>query len=339
MDSPLKHLMEKHQKGSRSTFQMIPFLSIARIAERGLQFNDILRDSRTMTEAALLNFEFGFESTVLPFDLNVEAEILGAQVSYFDGIDGNPIYPTIAHKPVAKAVDIFIPVDLTERGRMPVILQSVSMIKKSAPDKGGVGVFVPGPFTLASQVMDLDELFVMVLENPEEAKEIFEQLTIFIDRLKEVYVRERVDFIVVEDGVATSISPKTFQTLLLPYLQDIFSVKKVPQVISLTGSSDDFIEFMLECNPDGISVDQKCNIEKARRLVPPSLPLFALCGSPDMLASATQETIVEQVNSYLDKGVTSVGPPADIYPPARIENIETFVMASKEYRGRKGQVN
>ena len=54
---------------------MGPFLPLVRIKERGLPFNDIMKDSQAMTEAALISFEFGFESTVLPFDLNVEAEV------------------------------------------------------------------------------------------------------------------------------------------------------------------------------------------------------------------------------------------------------------------------
>ena len=62
-----------------------------------------------MTEAALMSFEFGFESTVLPFDLNVEAEILGAKVRYHEGFDGHPVYPTIADKPVTTDDDIKIP--------------------------------------------------------------------------------------------------------------------------------------------------------------------------------------------------------------------------------------
>ena len=51
-----------------------------------------------------------------------------------------------------------------------------------------------------------------------------------------------------------------------------------------------------------------------------------------MLAKATPAVITEKVNRYLDMGFTTVGPPADIYPPARIENIEAFVKAILEYR-------
>ena len=78
MSNPLVELMEKYRRGNKSTFHLGPFLPLTCIQERGLPFNDIMRESQAMTEAALMSFEFGFETTVLPFDLNVEAEILGA---------------------------------------------------------------------------------------------------------------------------------------------------------------------------------------------------------------------------------------------------------------------
>lgn len=76
-DNPLPRLMAKHQKGQRSTFHLGPFLSIAALRDRGLPFNDVFRDEGTMAEAARQNFELGFESTVLPFDMN---DVDGVQV-------------------------------------------------------------------------------------------------------------------------------------------------------------------------------------------------------------------------------------------------------------------
>ena len=103
-----------------------------------------------------MSFEFDFESTVLPFDLNVEAEMLGARVLYHEGFDGNPVYPTIADKPFTTGDDIEIPDALAEKGRMPVILKTIASLKERARDKGAVGVYIPGPFTLAGQVLDID---------------------------------------------------------------------------------------------------------------------------------------------------------------------------------------
>jgi [methyl-Co(III) methanol-specific corrinoid protein]:coenzyme M methyltransferase len=332
-NNPLIQLMEKYQKGNKSAFHIGPFLPLVCIRERGLPFNDILKDSQAMTEAALMSFEFGFESTVLPFDLNVEAEILGAEVKYHEGFDGHPVYPTIADKPVATVDDIKIPNAIAEKGRMPAVLKTIRSIKACAQDKGAVGAFVPGPFALAGQVMDMDELFLMTLKKPEATREIFERLTEFIINLKEVYIRAGIDFMMVWEGAGAAISPKAFRKLLLPYMQDIFKSKKVPQIVSLSGSSDKFIELMLACNPDGIALDEECDIQKARELIPDSIPLISGCGGYDMLANATPVAITEKVKRYLDMGFTTVLLPADIYPPARIENIEAFVRAIHEYAG------
>ena len=332
-NNPLIRLMEKYQKGNKPAFHLSPFLPLARIRERGLPFNDIMRDPHAMTEAALMSFEFGFESTVLPFDLNVEAEILGAEVRYHEGFDGHPVYPTIADKPATTVDDIKIPDAIAEKGRMPAILKTIRSIKACAQDMGAVGAFIPGPFSLAGQVMDMDELFLMTLKKPEPTREIFERLTEFIINLKEVYISAGIDFMMVWEGAGAAISPKAFCKFLLPCMQAIFKSKKVPQVVSLSGSSDQFIELMLACNPDGIALDDECDIQKARELIPDSIPLVSGCGAYDMLADATPAAITEKVKRYLDMGFTTVLLPADIYPPARIENIEAFVRALHEYTG------
>jgi len=210
VQNKLMQLMRKYQRGNRPTFHLGPFLPIAAIQDRGLSFNDVFRDAQTMTTAARMSFELGFESTVLPFDLNVEAEILGARVLYHDGFEGHPVYPTIAHRPVADAEDVAIPTDMGSSGRMPAILHAISSLKNSGLDMGAVGAFIPGPFTLAGQVMEPERLFIMMLKNPDQAGRILERLTAFINALKSLYAAAGVDFMVVEEGGAASISPGMF---------------------------------------------------------------------------------------------------------------------------------
>ncbi|MFW2367736.1 MAG: uroporphyrinogen decarboxylase family protein [Desulforhopalus sp.] len=329
--NPLILLMKKFQQGARPVINMGPFLPLARIKERGLLFNDIMRDSQAMTETALMSFEFGFESTVLPFDLNVEAEMLGARVRYHEGFDGNPVYPTIANKPFKPGDDIEIPDGLSDKGRLPAILKTICSLKERALDKGTVGVFVPGPFTLAGQLLDMDALYVMLLKQPEKALRLFEQLTVFINQLLDLYIAAGADFMIFVEGGGASIAPKIYRKLLLPSMQAILQPRKMPQITYFFGSSMEIIEFMLECDTDGIILDKECDIERARKLTPPTIPLFGECGGFDMLASATPAEITDKVHRCLDRGFMTVCPPADVYPPAKIENIEAFVRALQEY--------
>jgi len=324
-------LLAYWSKGGRSVFNLGPFLCIDLMHQNSLTFNEILKNPGEMASAALLNFDLGFDAAVLPFDLNVEAEILGAEIRYHEGVDGIPVYPTVVGKIVRRSEDVALPKNIAEKGRLPAILRCIRLIKKTAPTSGAVGVFIPGPFTLAGQVMDMDEMFVMVLREPDMMMKIFSRLAEFIAVLRSVYIDAGVDFIVIEEGGATTISPRAFRKMLLPHLEKILSEKKVPHALSLTGSSDKFIELMIECGPDGIGVDQQCDIDHVRRIVPKALPLFAVCGAYDMLAHGTPEKIAATVRGYLAKGITCVLPPADIYPPAKIENIKAFIEAARHH--------
>ena len=329
--NPLVRLIRKFQKGTRPVTLTGPFLPLVRLKERGLPFNDAMRDPRAMTEAALMSFELGFESTVLPFDLNVEAEMLGARVQYHDGFDGNPVYPTIADKPFIPEDDIEIPDALAEKGRMPAILKSIASIKEQAPNKGSVGVFIPGPFTLAGQVMDMEKLYRIVLKQPDKTRKILDRLTAFICKLMDLYASAGVDFLTVVEEGGANISPKPFRKLLLPCLQEIFQPRQIPRIVFLFGNSETVVEFTLACDPDGVILDNGCNIEKIIGRLSERLPLFGQCGDPGMLANATPDEITEKVNQLLDMGFTGVSPPADIYPPAKNENIEAFVRALRGY--------
>ena len=90
---------------------------------------------------------------------------------------------------------------------MPAILHAIRSLKKTDSDRGAVGAFIPGPFTLAGQVMEPERLFVMLLKKPAQASRILERLTDFINGLKSVYVSAGVDFMVVEEGEGRTFRP------------------------------------------------------------------------------------------------------------------------------------
>ena len=148
----------------------------------------------------------------------------------------------------------------------------------------------------------------------------------------DLYIAAGADFMIVVEGGGSSIAPKTFRKLLLPFIQDILKPKKMPQIAFFSGSSRAIIEFMLACDADGILLEKECDIEKSRGLIPEGMPFFGECGSYDMLSTSTPQEITEKVYRCLERGFTSVCPPADIYPPAKIENIEAFVKAVKGYQ-------
>jgi uroporphyrinogen-III decarboxylase len=298
--------------------------------EKGLVFNEILQNEKDMAAAAMLAVEEGFDSTTLPFDMNVEAEILGGEILYHEEVDGHPVYPTMGVRTIQTAEDIRIPGNVSGAGRIPVILQAIRKAKEDLKDRAGVGAFIPGPFTLAGQVLNPEKMFVMVLKKPEAFAAILKRLTELLCRARDAYVSAGAEFVTVEEGGATTISPRSFEKLLSPRLATLFSDKKVPHALSLAGRSDRFIDLLLACRPDALGVDQECDLATVVKKTPAGMPLFCICGAYDMMAKATPEVVREAVRRCLITDRVFPLPPADIYPPAKPENTMAFIETAQQ---------
>ena len=333
MSDNLTRLMRKYQRGNRPAFNVGPFLPVVAVRERGFAFNDVFRDAEIMAATARMSFELGFESTVVPFDMNVEAEALGAGVFFHEAVEGHPVYPTINRRPVARGEDVILSGLPAEQGRLSRVLDALKMLKRCDGERGAVGVFLTGPFTLAGQVMEPEPLFMMLLKDPEQAARILKGLTDFLHLLKGLYAEAGADFLVVEEGGAAGVSPKIFGRLVLPHLRSLFAEKPCPMILSFVGGTADFLDLLLACGPDGVRVDGQCDTALARARVPQDLPLFTGCGVSNLLAEQNPESIRRRVHNRLDGGATSVSPPADIYPAAKPENIIAFVEALRQYPG------
>ena len=153
--------------GIAPAFNVGPFLPVVAVRERGFAFNDVFRDAEIMAAAARMSFELGFESTVVPFDMNVEAEALGGGGAFSRGGGGGiRCTPPSTAGPVACGEDVILLGLPVEQGRLSRVLDALKMLKRCDGERGAVGVFLTGPFTLAGQVMEPEPLFMMLAERP-----------------------------------------------------------------------------------------------------------------------------------------------------------------------------
>src|SRR3989304_6247248 len=95
-------------------------------------------DSCKMASMAASTFQlFGFECAVVPFDMGVEAEVLGSKVNYYTH-QTEILYPTIVEHPAEKVEDleVKVPSDLARSGRIPLVTEAIRILKKEIGDQG-----------------------------------------------------------------------------------------------------------------------------------------------------------------------------------------------------------
>ncbi|MGA9788399.1 MAG: MtaA/CmuA family methyltransferase [Candidatus Sulfotelmatobacter sp.] len=293
-------------------------------------------DAKMMAAAAASTYRlFGFESGVAPFDLCIEAEALGCEINVYAHSE-DLLYPTIKKKLIHNEaeMEIAIPSNLTERGRVPLMLDVIRLMKKDIGSEAAVGSYVLGPFTLAGQVMELNDLLKLSFKKPDKIGKLLDHLSDVIIQVAGQYEKAGVDYITVREMGATSdvLSPRVFKSLILPYLKKIFDKITVPSVLHICGKTNDIVPFMVESGAKAISVDQKNDVAETRKKLGPKALVFGNYDPYNVLVAGTPDLIRQTIRKCLDDGVSAVWPGCDIWPTVPAENFKIMMEEVRNYR-------
>lgn len=307
------------------------------IDPRGWLFADIHTDAEKMARAAASTSQlFGFECAVAPFDVGVEAEALGCEINYYAESAEEILYPTVQRK-LAATVDEFkidIPLDLATLGRIPLVLDAMRLLKAQVGDTVAIGGWVLGPFTLAGQLIELDNLLKMSVRKTGVVNAILEQLVGFVVHLATLYRAAGVDYITVREMGASSdvISPRLFKRLILPALQKVFTALEPPRVLHICGTTANILELMAKAGAEAISIDHKNDVADAVTRVGDKVLVFGNLDAYNVLVNGTPDLVREKVTAILDSGVDALWPGCDIWPTVPVENMQTLMETVRTYK-------
>lgn len=298
----------------------------------GIVFSKVHRDPKLMAKAAAgMYHEFGFECAVVPFDLGVEAETLGAKMNFYDEVEGL-LYPTVKEKSVKTADDVKIPADLENAGRIPVVTGAIKALREELGDKVAIGTYVLGPFTLAGQVRELDELFEESFLEPQKTNLLLDRLSEFIIKVFEIYKNAGADYFTLREmgGTSDVMSPKSFKSLIKPHLVKIHAAMPRPSILHICGDTNSIITDMADCGADAISVDQKNCMAETRQKLGPETIILGNFDPIKVLHKGEVKNVGPAVLESLKGGASAVWPGCDLWPEVPKENMEALISALKE---------
>lgn len=302
----------------------------------GYKFAAAHLDAKMMADAAAETYKlFGFECGVVPFDLGIEAEALGCDINVYAHSE-DILYPTIKTKLIhnEEEMDITLPSNISEKGRIPLVCEAIELMKKDIGNEVPVGTYVLGPFTLAGQIMELNDLLKLSFKKPDKVGKLLDRLSDAIITVAKEFEKAGADYISVREMGATSdvLSPRVFKTLILPYLKKIFEKLTIPSVIHICGKTNDIVPFMIETGADALSVDQKNDVVESRKKVGKDVVIFGNYDPYNVLVAGTPDIIRKTIKKCMDDGVSGVWPGCDIWPTVPGENIKAMMDEVKNYR-------
>lgn len=299
------------------------------LAEYGYRFAEIHTDAEKMANAAIATYQqFGFECVVVPFDMGVEAEALRCRVNFYDDGTARVLYPTIQGKLAEKIADLRLerPANLAGAGRIPLVTEAIRRAKAKVGDRVAVGSWVLGPFTLAGQIVDLNDLLKNSFKKPATIHALLTELADVQIEIIGLYRAAGADYITVREMGATAdvISPRMFESLILPHLQRIFAAIPSPRVLHICGNTNPIIELMAQAGADAISVDQKNDLAASRAKLPEVL-IFGNVDPYNLLVKGNPQSIEEGIRKILAIRPDAVWPGCDIWPEIPPENFHALM--------------
>lgn len=306
----------------------------------GYKFSEVHGDARKMAETAATSYRlFGLECAVVPYDLCVEAEVLGCVMNPYSEVE-QLLYPTIKEKAIhneEEMTSIAIPDDLEARGRIPVVKEALRLLQADIGGEVPIGTYLLGPFTLAGQLMDLDQLFKLSFKKPDLVNTMLDRLADVVISLAHVYRSAGADYLCIREMGATTdvLSPRSFKMIIQPHLRKIFAAIPSPNILHICGNTNLVISLMADCGADAISVEQRNDLVKTRQDIGWEPLVFGNVDAYNILVNGTVADVEAATVKCMEEGVDALWPACDIWPTAPVENLRAMVDTVKAYGAEK----
>jgi uroporphyrinogen decarboxylase len=202
----------------------------------------ISRDADLLTRAVLAEFEtIGPDALAVGVDVyNVEAEAVGCTVTYYEGNDTSIPGIKPGHHIVQVGDDLSqakLPNPRTD-GRMPINLEAVRRVRREVGDNYWLRGAVSGPFSLATNLVGAEDLFMACMDQPEWVHQLLGYAGRIVRSFAQGYIDAGAELIVFDSQASPELlSPEMFEEFVFPGMQDLAAwaaaqgVRDVPLVI------------------------------------------------------------------------------------------------------------
>jgi uroporphyrinogen decarboxylase len=241
----------------------VPFAGVHAGKLLGYSAREISTDMEKLKKALVeVNRIYVPDGQPVMFDLQIEAEILGCELTWSDDAP-----PSVSSHPLKDVQDIPSRIPQPGEGRLAMELEALRYARKQFPDTAIYGVCT-GPFTLAGHLRGTDVFMDMALD-PDYVEELLSYTKEVVKAVSGYLIDAGADVVAVTDPLVSQISPDFFEDFLEEPFSDIFETirnKGAKSAFFVCGNATRSIEPMCCTHPDAISIDENVNLPSAKAI-------------------------------------------------------------------------
>ncbi len=312
---------------SKPAFSGLIHVTSAGLESEGLVFHEVHKDAKKMAKAAASTYKLtGFPSAVVPLDLYVEAEALGAEIDFRENQPYE--FPSIKKALFQSTREIAVEnLGIVNRGRVSLVCDAIRMLKEDIGDEAVIGAWMPGPFTLMTLLVEPAKLFLEMKREPEIVNSALKQLSSLLSKVGHAYRNAGADFLTVHDmgGSPAFIGPVRFEQFVLPALKELIADLPKPRVLSICGNTNASMPLIAQAGADAISVDQTNDLAASRKVLGNGTLLFGNIDPVATLSLGSEADVWQAIAKAKQAGADAVWPGCDLALQSPLENIQAML--------------
>lgn len=287
-------------------------------------------DAEKMAKLALESQKQGcFENVGVPFCMTVEAEAMGAAVDLGSSIIEPRVTAyvlnSVSEKEQLTALNL-------NSGRVKVVLDAISLLKKQNPDTPIIGN-ITGPISTAASLMEPMTFYRELRKKKEEAHAYLDFVTEQLCRFAAAQVKAGADVIAISDpsGTGEILGPKYFEEFALPCLNQIVESAKeagAVTIVHICGQMKAVYPQLQKVNSHVLSFDSVVSMQEARENLPDRILMGNV--STYTLEFGTPEKIAKLAEISVKNGADLLAPACGLGMKTSLENEKAMLNWLKE---------
>ncbi len=330
MRSEILDLLSGKKNDSQPVFSGLIHVTAEGLNSEGLVFHETHNDANKMARAAASTFKLsGLPSAVVPLDMYVEAEALGAEINF--RADREFEFPQVKRAGLFGSVkeittEITENTEIFNKGRIKLVCNAIKLLKEDVGNDVVIGGMIPGPYTLLLLVADVKNMFIEMKKEPQAVTDALLLLSAFLAEVGTAYKNAGADFITIHDmgGSPAFIGPAKYEQFALPAEKLLIEKLPKPRVLSVCGNVTKSLHLLSQTGADAISLDQTVDLAAARLALKDTL-LFGNLDPVETLSRGDSAQVAEAVIGAKEAGVDAIWPGCDLVVQTPIQNIKSMM--------------
>ncbi|MFH1138851.1 MAG: uroporphyrinogen decarboxylase family protein [Pseudomonadota bacterium] len=315
--------------GAQERRLVLPWFGALGLGLSGRKLYDIYLSPELQLETALaLDRRFQADFVNIMDDGIICSETLGARL-----IRPDYDFPSVLEPLLASPRDLAslrVP-DPGRDGRMPLNLKALKMLAEASEKP--VVVSVVGPFTLAGQLLGVQDLARHIIRDPAFVRDLLDFTAAAVGAYARAAVAAGADLVSLAEPTAVVLPPGRFEELALENLQKIFSTLDCWKALHICGNTSPLLYAMVQAGADALSLDQVMDLPALAPFVPETMVLFGNIAPIEVMVDLGPAEVRDRVLQLLRAAadfpnfILSTG--CDLTRDTPLENMAAFMEAGR----------